>query len=379
MSDLTKPFSRRDFLEATTCGGVAWALAQLGPLPVFAGGAPQDSRASRTLVADKGFASVTKIADGVYATISDPSKGYQSLCNGGFIVGRDSALCIEGLATPAGASFQMEVLRHVSKVPVQAAVDTHYHSDHTMGNSFYGGMGIPVWAHFRTAMRMGQTFAPIQNEPAQTYLAPYLERVKAAKTDLERSRAKGDLAAINGMRDQICGSLISLPNHAITAGPSPTKFDLGGLTAVVEMYSGHSATDVIVRVPERNVIFTGDLLLSRCYPATFDAAIPLWRETLKTFAGFDKDTVFVPGHGPVCGQESVAQNIAVFDDLAAQGEKFFAAGASAEEAAQRYVVPPAFKDFFIYCWGLTIGTAMNKLYFDWQTRPRSSPSPDSPK
>src|SRR3989475_7806763 len=79
-----------------------------------------DARVSETPLVDKGFASVRKIGNGLYATISDLSNGNTTLCNGGFLVGRDAALLVEGFATPAGASFQMDALRMVSQAPVEA-------------------------------------------------------------------------------------------------------------------------------------------------------------------------------------------------------------------------------------------------------------------
>jgi hypothetical protein len=51
-----------------------------------------DARVSETPLVDKGFASVRKIGSGLYATISDLSKGNTTVCNGGFLVGRDAAL-----------------------------------------------------------------------------------------------------------------------------------------------------------------------------------------------------------------------------------------------------------------------------------------------
>jgi glyoxylase-like metal-dependent hydrolase (beta-lactamase superfamily II) len=97
-----------------------------------------DARVSETPLVDKGFASVRKIGNGLYATISDLSKGDTTVCNGGFLVGRDAALLVEGFATPAGASFQMDALRMVSPAPVKGALNTHHHLDHSIGNAFYG-------------------------------------------------------------------------------------------------------------------------------------------------------------------------------------------------------------------------------------------------
>ncbi len=147
-------FSRRSFLAKTSCFGAFYALAKLIPLAALAAELASDSRVSPTPIVDKGFASVRKIGSGLYATISDPSKGYTTICNGGFLAGKDGALLIEGFAAPSGASFQMDALRMVSQVPVKGALDTHYHFDHSMGNSFYGANGVPLWAHATTAKRM---------------------------------------------------------------------------------------------------------------------------------------------------------------------------------------------------------------------------------
>src|SRR5262249_6885134 len=88
-----------------------------------------DVPTSEKPLCDNGFAPVRKIGNGLYATISDMSKGNTTVCNGGFLVGRDAALLVEGFATPAGASFQMDGLRMVSQAPVKGALDTHYHLD----------------------------------------------------------------------------------------------------------------------------------------------------------------------------------------------------------------------------------------------------------
>jgi glyoxylase-like metal-dependent hydrolase (beta-lactamase superfamily II) len=106
------------------------------------------------------------------------------------------------------------------------------------------------------------------------------------------------------------------------------------------------------------------------YPVAFDdrATISGWRATLAKFAAFDKDTLFVPGHGQLCGQEGIATIREVFDDIAAQAEKMFKAGVPVQEAVHRYAVPEKFKNFPIYAWGFTIGPTIAKLYAEWQAR-----------
>ncbi len=360
-------FSRRNFLVSTSCFGAAVGLAKLIPLPALAEELAQDSRISQTPLVDKGFASIRKIGNGVYATISDFSKGPTTICNGGFLAGRDAALLIEGFASPGGAAFQMETLRSVSQVPVRAALDTHYHFDHSLGNAHYGAQNIPVWAHAKAAARIFESYAPLQATPREAALAAFEKRVHDAKNDTERQHAQSDLNAMTGIWTLSNSTVIALPNHPLDPAKLPVTLDLGGLSAVLETYPGHSGTDVIVRVPEQNIVFTGDLLFNAWYPVAFDATISGWRATLAKFAAFDKDTLFVPGHGQLCGLEGIQTSRSVFDDLAEHAQKMYKAGVSAEEAAQRYIPPEKFKDFPIFAWSFTVVPTISKLYEDWKS------------
>src|SRR5260370_1545346 len=95
MIDLSRPFSRRRFLAGTSCFGAFYALAKLIPLPVLAADVAADARISDVPLVDKGFASVRKIGNGLYATISDPSKGTTTYWNGGVLVGPGPAPLVE--------------------------------------------------------------------------------------------------------------------------------------------------------------------------------------------------------------------------------------------------------------------------------------------
>ncbi len=360
--------SRRAFLAQTSCFGAAWAVAKLIPLSALAEPLVQDPRISQQPLVDKGFASIRRIGDGVYATISDFSKGPQTLSNGGFLVGRDAALLIEGFRSPAGASFQMEALRMVSQAPARAAVDTHYHFDHSMGNALYGAQNIPVWAHHKAAERIVTSYAPLQGADRAAFFAPFEKRVRDARSDSERQHAQSDLNAYTIVFDSANSTVLALPNRPVDPAKLPESVDLGGLTAVLEAYPGHSGTDIIIRIPEQNIVFTGDLLFNAWYPVAFEATISAWRQTLAKFAAFGKDTLFVPGHGQLCGQEGIAASRSCFDDIAEQAEKLFKAGVPAAEAAHRYVVPEKFKAWPVFAWGFTIGPTITKLYEEWNTK-----------
>jgi glyoxylase-like metal-dependent hydrolase (beta-lactamase superfamily II) len=360
-------FSRRDFLGRTSQWSALFAAYQFLRLPVLAESFVTDSRVSQTPVVDKGFASVRKVGDGLYATISDTSKGFQTICNGGFLIGKDAALLIEGFVSPAGAGFQYDTLRNLSRGPIMGALDTHYHYDHVTGNAFYGANGITLWAHAAVAKRMFDSYSAMQGVDKAAFLAPLEARVKNAKTEAARKHAAELVATVGNIFAAVNSTALGFPNRPLDPGKLPVKLDLGGLTALVETHPGHSGTDLIVRVPEQNVVYTGDLLFNHMYPVAFDeqATVSGWRATLRTFLSYDKDTIFIPGHGQIGGREAVQLSADLFDDVAAQAEKMYKSGVPAEDAADQYVVPDKFKDVAIFAWNLSIAPTIIKLYKEW--------------
>jgi cyclase len=369
MTALSKRFSRRTFLAGTSSLGALYAATRLAPLPALAEPLGDDPRLAKQPIADKGFASIRKIGDGLYATIADRSKGLQARCNGGFLIGRDAAIMVEGFQTTTGAAFQLDTLRTVTQLPVRAAINTHWHFDHTLGNSVYGGAGIPIWAHADAASRMAAVYPKWQAEDLATFLAPWEKRVSEAKTDSQREHAKSDIEGVTGMFKPVSEAVLALPNHPLDPKKMPMKVDLGSLTVTIETYIGHTDTDLIFRVPEQNVVYTGDLLTGGQYPVNINGYPTQWRATLAKFATFDKNTLFVPGHGPIFGQEGVAEMRACFDDIAEQAEKSYKAGVPVEEAVERYVVPDKYKSYRQFSWGFCIGRTVEQFYAEWSGKP----------
>ncbi|MBI1750825.1 MAG: MBL fold metallo-hydrolase [Acidobacteria bacterium] len=359
-------WTRRDFLTSTSCLGAAMACARFLPAAWGAESIAQDPRVAATPLLDKGFASTRRIGDGVYATIADPTKGLDAMCNGGFVAGKDAALLIEGHFSPTGAAYELEALRMVSQAPLRGALDTHYHFDHSFGNAFYGAQRIPIWAHKQAIPLMVERYAGLQGRDLSAMVAPAEKRVREAADETERQRAQSDLGMLQIVTQTVSSTVVALPNLPLEPAKLPMTVDLGGVKAVIETYPGHTPTDLIVRVPEQNIVFTGDLLFNGSYPVAFDAEMSAWIRTLDTFAAFSKDTLFVPGHGPVCGPEGIATERAVLEDLREHAQKMYRAGVPVEEAQRRYVQPESFKSLRYFSWSFSIGAAIEKFYAEFK-------------
>lgn len=349
---------RRHFLVAT--GGAVWTAAT-SSVAVRAGTVQTGATAAPDLIVDKGFASVVRVAPDVYATVADMSKGTQAVSNGGLIVGRKAVLLIEGHLQPEGAALELETAQNLSKSPIRAAVNTHYHFDHTFGNSYYRSRSVNILAHERVEPLMRTVYAALKGQDTAALLAPHTARVAAASNETDRARAQSDLDAWKLVLSSLEATTLTYPTETIKGG-QPFKINLGGITAVLEYQPGHSATDVTVFVPEREIVFTGDLLFNGMYPVAIDSQMLAWRRVVDRLSQFPRRTRFIPGHGPPCGLEAVQSMADVMDDLRRHAEQMMRTGVPLDEAQRRYVIPRRFESFAIFAWGFTVGAAIQKYY-----------------
>lgn len=310
-----------------------------------------------TVVLDKGFAKVIRIADGVWATIADSSKGRQCVSNGGVITGEGGAILFEGHLQPAGAALEIEAATLVSKGPIRAAFNSHFHFDHTFGNSAYADQRISIIAHPDTPRMMREQYLAMKGKTA-AMSAGIEQQMASAKSDTERAHLKADLAAAPMLAAAIEEATVTLPTDAMTR----ERIELGGIVVAIDAKPGHTPTDLVVGVPDRGVIFTGDLVQHGMYPVAKDANMTAWRKVLDGFLKEPASTRFVPGHGGVCGVKDVRAFAEVFDDLREHAERMMKAGVPVREAQHNYVVPERFKDRYVHSWGFTIGAAVAKYY-----------------
>ena len=311
---------------------------------------------------DRGFASASEIVPGVYATIADNTKGPQCMSNGGVIAGKNSVLIVEGHFQPAGAALELEIAKAISGAPIRAAIDTHYHLDHTFGNGGYADAKVPILALDRVAELMKERYSSAMEVDRAALLSPYERKLAAATDDRSKERRQQDLGAKTWMVDSIRSARLVYPTETLRPADLPKRLDLGGVVAVLEEHPAHTPADLIVRLPEHDLVFTGDLLFNRIYPVCIDADLVALTKVLEMFASYPRRTRFVPGHGPICGIETVLEQKALVDHLRSHGESMMRAGVGLEEAIDRYDVPKRFQDYSILSWDFTVGAAIRSLY-----------------
>lgn len=194
--------------------------------------------------------------------------------NATVIVGDRGFVVVDTLwSERAARGLLAEARRIVRGKEAVAVVNTHHHFDHVLGNGAPTSEhpGLPVFAHDAAATRMTahveQATREAAADPAHAYAA--------------------DIAA----------SHLVLPT---TTFSSVTGIDLGDRSVeLVHPGRGHTDGDVVVRVPDADVLLAGDLVEESGMPAYGEDCFPLdWPHALDlTLELIGPDTVVVPGHG----------------------------------------------------------------------------------
>ena len=116
----------------------------------------------------------------------------------------------------------------------------------------------------------------------------------------------------------------------------------------------HTAGDIVIHVPDQNVMFTGDIVEdhSACYCG--DGHFNEWGMTLDNIASFDVDAIAPGRGGALVGKDAVERAIEstrdFVDSTYAPAAKVAARGGSLKEAwdAVRASCDPKFADYAIY-------------------------------
>jgi cyclase len=310
--------SRRAFLEQSSSCAAHLALA------AFAHPAARLRWARHTqgpVVARETFGSLERVADGVWALISDPLSGDRTtLANGGIVAGSDGVLAVEGFFQPAGATWLAGKARELTGRWPTHVVLTHYHADHANGIAGYGDGGA----------------------------MPAIHATGTTRDDvLARNRPPDDARAA------------ALAAARLLADPAPTTLDLGGRRVTLIPRMGHTTSDVSVELDEPSVVFCGDLVWNAMVPNYVDA-IPSKLSAAVAALRRPEATVYVPGHGAVAREPEFDRYVALIDAIEAGARDAHTRGLSAEEAAAAFTLPASIGE-----WTLFSPTYFERAFTAW--------------
>lgn len=239
------------------------------------------SEGAKGLLVEPG--SATEVAPSVHVM---PDRRVNLVPNVGIVVGEQAALVVDTAMGPVNGALVLEEARRIAGDRPLYVTVTHFHPEH--------GFGAQALVDHATL---------IYN--------------RAQVTDLVE-QGREFIEMFSGFAPEIAELLapveLVMP-RVVYSGEC--ELDLGGLKVLLRERGGaHTKGDQIVVVPERGVLFAGDLVENRFFPIVFgdDANGPEWITALGELAELGASVV-VPGHGETAGPELISDQRAYLVDV----------------------------------------------------------------
>ena len=217
---------------------------------------------------DVGPPRVDEVADGVFAYVQPDGSWWVNNC--GFIGGRQTTLAIDTCATERRTRALLDTIHRVTGRAPATAVSTHHHGDHTNGNGLLHGATILGHTRCREAMLQTGIMRP------------------------------------DGLWEPVEWGELDVAPPFVTF---EERLDVWVDDLKVELHhlgpAAHTTNDVVAFIPDRKVLFSGDLVFNGGTPFVLMGSVAGALDVLDRLARFDVE-VIVPGHGPPCTPSQIA-------------------------------------------------------------------------
>lgn len=239
---------------------------------------------------------VQEVSEGIYAYVQ--LDGSWGLNNAGFIVGRDAVTVIDTCFTERRSRALRDAIRAtVGDLPVRVLVNTHHHGDHTHGNYVFS--------------------------PGATIIGHEKCREEVIATGLG---TKGLFPGVEWGEIEVMPPFVTFEERL-----SLRVDDL--LVELIYVGPAHTNNDIVAWVPERKVLFAGDVVFNGGTPFVMMGSIAGSLVALKRLRSQGAERI-VPGHGAVCGPEVIDEVEAYLEFVQETAHKGFEAGAAPLEVAR---------------------------------------------
>jgi glyoxylase-like metal-dependent hydrolase (beta-lactamase superfamily II) len=227
---------------------------------------------------------VRQLAPGVWTRIGD--NNVRQPANTSWIEFKDFVVVIDA-NTPWGAQAVLDEIKKTTSKPIKYVFDTHYHWDHTQGNSVLADSGVTVICSQDCA------------------------------NELRSAKGLGEWASMSKRTDQYSLAPYRLQPPSVTFGDFMMIDDGERRLELRKVGPGHTIGDAVAVLAREGILFTGDLCVNWTQGnnvADRDADIPNWAKILLDMAAWTV-TIVVPGHGEVGTTATLRGQSAFLSDL----------------------------------------------------------------
>ncbi len=304
-----------------------------------------------------------QVGDGVWAFVRTP--GGWGEANTGFVVAPGTASLVVDTAWDVAWAQRIAEAQAplVADAPITDAVNTHSDGDHWWGNDT-----LPPDARITTSAAA--------LDGMREDLPPRALTVLAGTGSLIR-RVPGPIGAAGAYMARVRGGARfprRTPRMPDTTFATATSLDIGGRTIELEQLGPcHTAGDLVVRVADAGVVFTGDLLFIGSTPILWHGPLDNWLSALDRLLDWDA-VVYVPGHGPTCGATEIRALHDYWLWLGDAARDHHRAGLTPLETARKLVRTRDFDAWRQWESPERIALSLSTLFDQWNGNPPAPPT-----
>jgi cyclase len=213
-------------------------------------------------ITDPGVPELSEVSAGIYAYVQPDGTWW--INNTGFLVGPQGVISIDTCSTRRRTQAYLNAIAAVTDAEIRAVINTHHHGDHTFGNCMFPGAAII--GHDRT------------------------------RSEAIASGPPGNFPFWDGPD---WGGLT--PDPPFITFSDQITLHAGDLQAQARHVgaAAHTTNDSIIWVPERAVLFCGDLIFNGGTPFLLMGSVAGAIEVLENVIRPLGAEIIVPGHGQV--------------------------------------------------------------------------------
>lgn len=257
-----------------------------------------------------------EIAQGIYAWLTpDGSWGFS---NAGLIVDDGHSLLVDTLYDVPRTKEMLDIMAKTEPAAsnIKMVVNTHGDGDHWFGNELVNDAEIIATS---AAVEGMQEMNPMK-------FAMLLGIAQGTPSRLgrffEKTHGHFDFNGINA----------TLPTRKVD---ERTTVKVGNRTVeLIPVGPAHTEGDLLVYLPEANVLFAGDIVFSEGTPVVHAGPVSNYIEALKLILDLEVD-VIVPGHGPITDKRAVEGLIEYLELIYSETQKSYEAGLGMMKTAQK--------------------------------------------
>ena len=276
---------------------------------------------------------IEAIGPGAWAALQPRDERFND-SNSLIVAADDFVIVVDAQAKADDVRSIIDFVKSEIGKPIRFVINTHWHSDHTQGNTIYRqvyGESLNIVGHRSHIEDIPNRAAP--------YLQERVDNIRNVLPTAKEQLASGIMSdgtrftdeALAEQQDGVIwaekwladNEKVEFTAPSLTIG-TPYTVDAGVATFTIYPLRGHTRADLVVHFKELGVLATGDLVDAAPYVGHGYSA--LWLASLAEIDALGA-AILVPGHGALVRDRALLARLdAYFNSLTSQVKALHAAG-----------------------------------------------------